>query len=110
MHTSIILPQQFHITASTHNTTYKHGGCLPCAGFVVVVDVGGGFVLSCLSNSSLKASLNSCRFSAEMNTNSLLGPENCVICSIKMVHALDDRAAKNLPFELCSTEEYIETQ
>ena len=51
---------------------------------VVVVEVGGGLVLSCLSNRSLKESLNSCRFSAEMNTNSLLGPENCVICGVQM--------------------------
>ena len=50
---------------------------------MVVVEVGGGLVLSCLSNSSLNASLNSCRFSAEMNTNSLLGPENCVICRVQ---------------------------
>ena len=68
------MPQQHTRDVMRYNGMY-----LPCAGFAVVVEVGGGLVLSCFSNSSLKASLNSCRFSAEMNTNSLLGPENCVI-------------------------------
>ena len=77
---------------------------------MVVVEVGGGFVLSCFSNSSWKESLNSCRFSAEMNTNSLLGPENCVICRIKMetlAHTYEIHSSRSFTLKLSYTEKYI---